>query len=471
MNVQMMNDLAVHDLSIDTVDGPIVSDVSLSLGKGRPLTLLGESGSGKSLVAQAIMGNLPAGVRASGRVLFKGRDLLAEPAAERRRRWGRSIGLLPQEPWLALDPTMRVGPQVGEIHRYVKGMTANDSGAATRQNLAEVSLSSAEALFPFQISGGMGQRAAIAMAHAGDTELLIADEPTKGLDAELRDSVAARLKHEVETGRLLLTITHDVAVARALGGTVGVMLGGRLVEYGPAETLFAEPQHAYTKALLAAEPSQWARKTRATPGKTVVTAQGLEKRYGDRVLFSGFDIEIAAGEIVSVVGPSGCGKTTIGNILLGLTGPDAGAVVRDAELSPLRFQKLYQDPPAAFAPHQTVRKGLKDLARLHGKDWTEIEVLCDRLRLQSALLDRLPGQVSGGELQRFALARALLLDPAFLFADEATSRLDPVSQQDVITLLHEIVRETGLAVLLVTHDRDLAEKVSTRLIELGGAHG
>lgn len=207
------------------------------------------------------------------------------------------------------------------------------------------------------------------------------------------------------------------------------------------------------------------------PGKTVVAARGLEKRYGDRVLFSEFDIEIAAGEIVSIVGPSGCGKTTIGNILLGLTKPDEGSVSRDAELSPLRLQRLYQDPPVAFAPHQTIRKGLKDLAHLHGKDWTEIEALCGRLRLQDALLDRLPGQVSGGELQRFALLRALLLDPAFLFADEATSRLDPVSQQDVITFLQEIVEETGLAVLLVTHDRDLAEKVSTRLIELGGAHG
>jgi peptide/nickel transport system ATP-binding protein len=471
MNIQLNKDLAVHDLSVHAADGPIVSNVSLSLGKGRPLTLLGESGSGKSLVAQAIMGNLPRGVYATGSVVFKGQDLLAESAAERRRRWGRSIGLLPQEPWLALDPTMRVGPQVAEVHRYVKGRTAKDSITATSQNLAEVSLSSAEALFPFQISGGMGQRVAIAMAHAADTELLIADEPTKGLDAALRDSVAARLRQEVEAGRLLLTITHDVAVARALSGTICVMLEGRLVEYGPAEKLLAAPEHAYTKALLAAEPSQWERHSGQTPGKTVVAAQGLEKRYGDKVLFSGFDIEIAAGEIVSIVGPSGCGKTTIGNILLGLTRPDAGTVVRDAGLSPLRFQKLYQDPPAAFAPHQTIRKGLKDLARLHGKDWTEIEVLCGRLRLQDALLDRLPGQVSGGELQRFALLRALLLDPAFLFADEATSRLDPVSQQDVITFLQEIVEETGLAVLLVTHDRNLAAKVSTRLIELGGADG
>lgn len=466
MNIQLKSDLAVYDLSIHSADGPIVSKVSLSLGRGRPLTLLGESGSGKSLVAQAVMGNLPPELHATGRVIFEEVDLLKETAAERRRRWGRSIGLLPQEPWLAMNPTMRVASQVAEVHRYVKGKAAIESVNDAKENLADVSLSSAEALYPFQISGGMGQRAAIAMAHAADSELLIADEPTKGLDAALRDSVTARLKSEVEAGRLLLTITHDVAVARTLGGTIGVMLDGRLVEYGPAEMLLDAPEHAYTKALLAADPSQWERRIRPTLGKAVIAARGLEKRYGDKMLFSAFDIEVAAGEIVSIVGPSGCGKTTIGNILLGLTKPDAGAIERQPGLSSLRFQKLYQDPPAAFAPHQTIRRGLKDLARLHGKDWTEVEVLCRRLRLPETLFDRMPGQVSGGELQRFALLRALLLDPAFLFADEATSRLDPVSQQDVIMLLQEIVEETGLAVLLVTHDRGLAEKVSTRLINL-----
>lgn len=193
MNIQMTNDLIIDDLSISSRDGAIVSGVSLALGKGRPLTLLGESGSGKSLVAQAIMGNLPGELRPSGRVIFRGVDLMRETSAQRRRRWGRSIGLLPQEPWLALDPTMCVGPQVPEVHRYVKGKTPKESIAAASNNLAEVSLSSAEALYPFQISGGMGQRAAIAMAHAADAELLIADEPTKGLDAALRDSVAARL--------------------------------------------------------------------------------------------------------------------------------------------------------------------------------------------------------------------------------------------------------------------------------------
>jgi peptide/nickel transport system ATP-binding protein len=166
MNVHMNADLSVSNLSIVSPQGEIVSGISLSLGRGRPLTLLGESGSGKSLVAQAIMGNLPAGLAARGQVVFKGADLLSESPADRRRRWGRSISLLPQEPWLALDPTMRVSPQVAEVHRYVKGRAATESNKAAEDNLADVSLASAAGLYPFQISGGMGQRVAIAIAHA-----------------------------------------------------------------------------------------------------------------------------------------------------------------------------------------------------------------------------------------------------------------------------------------------------------------
>ncbi|TBY82428.1 ABC transporter ATP-binding protein [Rhizobium leguminosarum bv. viciae] len=469
MNIQLMNDLAVHDLSIHSADGPIVSGISLSLSSGHTLTLLGESGSGKSLVAQAIMGNLPPGLHATGRIQFKQVDLLSETPSQRRSRWGRSIGLLPQEPWLALDPTMRVLPQVSEIYRYVKGSAPAASVVAAKEDLREVSLSSAEALYPFQISGGMGQRAAIAMAHAAGSELLIADEPTKGLDAMLRDQVTARLREEVENGRLLLTITHDVAVARALGGTIGIMLDGRLVEYGSAETILKTPHHVYTKALLSSEPSQWARQVPAASGEMMIAGRGLKKSYGGKTLFSDLDLEIAAGEIVSIFGPSGCGKTTVGNILLGLNSPDAGLIERQASLSPLRFQKLYQDPPAAFVPHQTIRRGITDLARLHSKTWTRVEELLARLRLPKALLDRRPGEISGGELQRFALLRALLLDPAFLFADEATSRLDPVSQKEVTMFLQQIAAESQLAVLLVTHDRDIAEKISTRVIDLGKA--
>jgi peptide/nickel transport system ATP-binding protein len=187
------------------------------------------------------------------------------------------------------------------------------------------------------------------------------------------------------------------------------------------------------------------------------------------VLFADLDVEIHAGEIIAIVGPSGCGKTTVGNILLGLARPDSGTVEGRKDLSPLRYQKLYQDPPAAFPPHQVIRKGLADLVRLHGRHWIEAERLLARLGLQDSLLDRLPNQISGGELQRFAMLRALLLDPVFLFADEATSRLDPVSQKEVVEFLLEIVADTGLGVLFVTHDRHLAERISSRIVDLGGA--
>ncbi|WP_026614847.1 ABC transporter ATP-binding protein [Ensifer aridi] len=464
-----IQELSISALAVESAAGRIVSDISFTISRGRPLTLLGESGSGKSLVAQAIMGNLPAELLATGKVLLDGTDLLAGSPAERRARWGRSISLLPQEPWLALDPTMRIASQVSEVHRFVKDRDARRSRQLAGDNLAEVGLERAGELYPFQMSGGMAQRAAIAITHAADVDLMIADEPTKGLDAALRDSVVARLRQEVDRGRLLLTITHDVAVARALGGTVGVMLDGRLVECGPAERLLAAPEHDYSRALIAADPQGWEGRAPTTSGEIVLAGRGLAKAYGERLLFADLDVEIRAGAIVAIVGPSGCGKTTVGNILLGLARPDSGTVERRKDLSPLRYQKLYQDPPAAFAPHQPIRKGLVDLVRLHGRTWIEVERLLARLRLQGNLLDRLPNQISGGELQRFAILRALLLDPVFLFADEATSRLDPLSQKEVIDFLLEIVRETGLAVLLVTHDRHLAERISSRIVDLGGA--
>lgn len=470
MNVQVtLQELLVQGLCVASRHAQIVSDVSFSLRAGEPLTLLGESGSGKSLVAQAVMGNLPTELQVSGKAILDGDDMLSAPLSARRKRWGRAISILPQEPWLALDPTMPVAPQVAEVHRYVRGRTVQHSRSLARDDLAEVGLAEAVSLYPFQMSGGMCQRAAIAITHAAGSSFIIADEPTKGLDTMLRDSVVARLNHEVGQGRLLLTISHDIAVARALGGIVGVMLEGRLVEYGPAEKVLTDPQHDYTQALVAADPQSWQWSAFAGCGEVVIAGRGLTKSFADKALFAGLDLEVRAGEIVSIVGPSGCGKTTVGNILLGLVEPDMGTVRRRQGLSPLRFQKLYQDPPAAFAPHQPIRKGLADLARLHTRPWCEVETLLARLRLQQSLLDRLPDQISGGELQRFALLRSLLLDPVFLFADEATSRLDPVSQKEVTELLVELARDNGLAVLLVTHDRYLAERVSTRTIDLTDA--
>ncbi|MFA6031866.1 MAG: ATP-binding cassette domain-containing protein [Myxococcota bacterium] len=461
--------LTVSGLAISAGETTIVRDVAFTLAQGRPVTLLGASGSGKSLVAHAIMGSLPAGLSAKGVITLDGKDLLAGTPAQIRARWGRTIAILPQEPWLALDPTMRIAGQVGEVHQYLHGLGAADTATRMRADLAEVGLGDRTQAYPHELSGGMCQRAAIAVTHAAGAPLLIADEPTKGLDAALRDSVVERLRREVAQGRLLLTITHDIAVAAALGGMVGVMHDGALVEFGPAAQVLEAPRHAYARALIGADPAQWPSFPLPAAREAVVSASGLSKRFGERALFDGLEISVRRGEIVAIVGPSGCGKTTVGNILLGLVAPDRGEVERVAGLAPTRFQKLYQDPPAAFAPHQMLRHSLGDLLKRHGLAWTQAEASMDRFGLGRELLDRRPNEVSGGELQRFAILRALLLDPVFLFADEATSRLDPVSQKDVFTILIEAVRERGLGLLMVTHEAALAERLAQRILTLGAA--
>lgn len=458
--------LTIAGLEIAAGDTTIVRDVSFVLSQGRPVTLLGASGSGKSLVAQAIMGSLPEGVVASGEVTLDGTSLFASSPEETRARWGRTIAILPQEPWLALDPTMRIAGQVGEVHRHLHRLGPSEAGSRMRADLAEVGLGDRTQAYPHELSGGMCQRAAIAVTHAAGASLLIADEPTKGLDAALRDGVVDRLRREVEQGRLLLTITHDIAVAAALGGMIGVMLDGELVEFGPAAEVLERPRHDYSRALIGANPTRWPAQILPAAGEPIVSATALSKRFGEKTLFDGLDIAVRSGEVVAIVGPSGCGKTTIGNILLDLVKADRGEVQRAQGIGSTRFQKLYQDPPAAFAPHQTLRQSLSDLLKLHGLAWAQAETSMQRFGLGHELLDRRPSEVSGGELQRFAILRALLLDPVFLFADEATSRLDLVSQQEVFAILVEAVRERGLGVLMVTHESALAEKVASRVVRL-----
>jgi peptide/nickel transport system ATP-binding protein len=361
---------------------------------------------------------------------------------------------------------MRASLQVEEVHTLVRGAGAAAARKRAQAELTRLGLGQAGRKYPFQLSGGMAQRLALAATHAGGAGILIADEPTKGLDAALCGEVVALLRGEVERGAALITITHDIGVARGLGGEVAVMLDGRIIEHGPAEQVLAAPSHEYTRRLLAAEPASWPERAKANGGEVVLAAEGLSKALGGRTLFQGLDIGIHAGQTVAVAGPSGCGKTTLGNVLLGLLRPDAGRVARAPGKAAVKFQKIYQDPPAAFAPRVTLRTALEDVCQRHGIPWSKVEPLMARMRLAPALLDRLPDQVSGGELQRFALVRVLLLDPVFIFADEATSRLDPITQQDVMTLLREAVDERGFAMLLVTHDRALAAKVADRSFAL-----
>jgi ABC-type glutathione transport system ATPase component len=462
----MKTAIEVAGLSIAAGGRPLVRDVSLTLPQGGLLVVLGETGSGKTLLAEAVMGTLAPELAVTGRICIDGIEVGRLDTGSRRALWGRRIAMLPQEPWSALDPTMPALGQIAEVHALVRGRPWRESRDRARTALRALGLAEADGRYPFQLSGGMAQRVAIAATHAGGAPVLLADEPTKGLDADRRDEVADLLLAEVESGTSVLVITHDIGLARRLGGEMIVMLDGEIVERGTTSAVLTAPRHDYTRLLLACDPASWPAPPASTAGPAVIAAHGLGKRLGGRTLFVGLDLTLGAGEILGVTGPSGCGKTSLGNLLLGLLAPDAGSVARPGDAARHRYQKIYQDPVAAFAPSVRLRIAIDDVVRRHGVAAGVAPALLDRLRIGAGLLDRRPDQVSGGELQRIALARALLVNPVFLFADEATSRLDPVTQKQVMDLLREIALERGLALLLVTHDRDLARGMAARRIAL-----
>lgn len=459
--------LVVDNLAIHVGGRALLQGISFRLHAGEALSLVGESGAGKSLLAQAIMGNLPPALRASGAVTIDGVTTRAEDAGARRTLWGRRLALLPQEPSVALNPLRRVAPQLAEVHALLHARPPANAAELAQQELALAGLGEAAAHYPWQLSGGMAQRAVAAITLAGGAPVLMADEPTKGLDNHWRDHTVAMFRGVLQAGGCLLAITHDMAVAQALGGQVIVLRHGQAVEQGRIDEVAAQPAHPFTRMLMDADPARWLPLAAPRAGEGVVQAQGISKAYGRQQLFAPMDLQIWSGERLAVQGPSGTGKSTLGNVLLGLVRPDTGSVARNARLRPHAFQKLYQDPVASFAPHIKLGEGLRDTARLHRCDWKDVQHRLGQLRVPEDLLTRMPHQVSGGELQRIALARVLIAQPALLFADEPTSRLDPITQQETMQVLVQAVDQNGAALMLVTHDRNLAAAVGTRTLTLG----
>jgi len=453
--------LAVENLGVHAGARPLLRDVSFSLRPGEVLTLLGESGAGKSLLAQAVMGNLPAALRAGGRVLLDGVESRAEEARARRSLWGRTLALLPQEPALALDPLMRIAPQLSEAHELVRGAAFEEAESAAARDLDAAGLAASARRYAWELSGGMAQRAAATVACAGGARVLLADEPTKGLDAHWRDHTVAMLQSVQRSGGCVVVITHDLRVARALGGQLIALRAGEVVEQGDAQTVLASPQHAYTRRLVAAEPAHWPRRATAAAGAPVLSAQGLSKGFGGKPLFDGLDLQIHAGDRFVLQGPSGTGKSTLGNVLLGLLPADRVLVEL---LEGGRGQALgtpHHAPIGSFAPGVSLESSLRDVAARHRCAWPSVLQQLERLGVPADLLGRRPAEVSGGELQRVALARVLTVRPALVFADEPTSRLDPLSQQEAMDVLLDALDERGAALMLVTHDEDIADAVGT----------
>jgi peptide/nickel transport system ATP-binding protein len=465
-----MTALAIRNLSVtDAAGRRLVDDVSLDLRRGDVLTLIGETGGGKSLVAQAVFGLLPKELFVSGEIAIGGVAIKATDPARLAGFWREQIMLIPQEPSAALDPTMRVGRQM-----ELAGVAA----ARVPQSLADVDLPADTArAFPFALSGGMAQRVLVATALGVGAPIIVADEPTKGLDAERVEQSISLLAGLARAGRSLMVITHDPAVARGLGGQIAIMREGRIVEQGPAERLLAEPATDYARAWLAADPKNWAPCRRCCDmGSLALSAYDLAFGWpGGAPLFQGLDLHVPNGGVLAITGPSGCGKSTLGNVLLGLLAPTAGSVEwageRVASALPRlrqRYQKLHQDPMTAFAPHLPVGRQLKALERVKTGLCVsrDLPALLDRLRLRPELLARLPSAISGGEAQRLALARLLLLDPDLIIADEPTSRLDPVVQKETMDLLRAMVDERRMGVVLISHDRAMTEAVADEIVRL-----
>ncbi len=493
--------LEVRNLSVEfhTVNGVVkaVRDISYHLDRGETLAILGESGSGKSVSSSAIMNliDMPPGRITSGQVLLDGVDLLTMQPAQRREINGRRIAMIFQDPLSHLNPVYTVGWQIREA-LTTHGTDNAKAKAEALRLLGRVGIPSPETSldkYPHEFSGGQRQRVMIAMALALRPDILIADEPTTALDVTVQAEVLALLKElQRETGMAVLIITHDLGVVAEIAGRVVVMEKGVLVESGTVRDVYKNPQHAYTKKLIAAAPGKGEMHTPPSVAEAVLKVRNVRKTYGAFEALKGISFELMAGETMAVVGESGSGKSTLARILLRLDEPDSGEAFwkgRDlftlstAELYKLRrdLQMVFQDPTQSLNPRMTVYQLISEAWVIHPDilpkaKWRErVSELLTQVGLGPEHMGRYPHQFSGGQRQRIAIARALALEPQLIICDEAVSALDVSVQAQVIALLDKLRKQMGIAFIFIAHDlpvvRDFADHVMVmqkgEVVEIG----
>ena len=500
--------LEVQDLAVEfhTAAGTVqaVDGISYHLDRGETLAILGESGSGKSVSASAIINLIdsPPGYITGGRVLFHGDDLLTMPREARREINGKKIAMIFQDTLAHLNPVYSIGYQIGET------LVAHDAVTSTVKQqvvdlLGRVGIPDPERRvddYPHQFSGGQRQRVMIAMALAFRPDILIADEPTTALDVTVQAQILKLLRElQQETGMGLILITHDLGVVAETADRVAVMHRGKIVETGPVRQVFHQPQHAYTQKLIAAIPG--ARGAPAlTPdaeeagnvgmplllvrdlAKHYVVTKGLMRRATGEVVraVDGVSFDLHAGETLGIVGESGSGKSTLARTLLRLDEPTSGEALyrgqdifslADRDLLNLRrqVQVVFQDPFASLNPRMTVADIIAEPFAIHGdvlpkSEWRErVGDLLVQVGMHPEHARRYPHQFSGGQRQRIAIARALALQPEIIICDEAVSALDVSIQAQVIDLLADLKNRLGLAYIFIAHDlpviRDFADRV------------
>lgn len=455
-----MSTLAVEQLTIATADRVIVENVSLNIASGAILAVLGETGSGKSLIGSAIMGLIPPGVSVSGRIIVHGRSYDAGDRDGLRSLWSNEVFLLPQEPLNALAPLLSAEVQVAEQIRSPTALAEATAALSAMQLDPQHHRKR-----PFELSGGMAQRVLAAIASVTRAGIVLADEPTKGLDADRRDVVAEVFSALRESGRAILLITHDIALVRSLADQIAFLNERTIIESGPAKVVLCEPRTDYARRYIASDPATWdPRPYERSHTSKVIEADHLRIGIGNRVLADNLNFHCHAGHISALLGKSGIGKTTLGRTLLGQASPLGGSIRRPIADHGRLVQKLHQDPTRVFTPWQSLGRSFEDLRSLPDGEriFSEVPGLMQRFGLDNDLLHRRPHQISGGEAQRLALVRILAMRPKMLIADEPTSRLDPPVQEQVIRHLRKVADEDELAILLITHDRDLATAIADR---------
>ncbi|MGC1497195.1 MAG: ABC transporter ATP-binding protein [Sulfitobacter sp.] len=521
-------------VEFQTKDGPVVGveNVSFDIHSGETVCVVGESGSGKSVSSLSLMRLVEygGGEIAGGRLLFDRLDggevdLATTDQDLMRHIRGNEIGMIFQEPMTALNPVFTVGKQLTEGLRLHKGMSKAQAEERALALMTQVRIPEPKARlkqYPHELSGGMRQRVVIAMALACEPRLLIADEPTTALDVTIQAEILAlmdRLKRE--TGTAVMFITHDMAVVAQMADRVVVMFRGNKVEEGTVEEIFENPQHPYTKALLAAVPKLGEMTGKAYPepmkllgskDKEIVPIKGTnEVLLSVKNLTTRFPVKggffrqtvanvhavedlsftINKGQTLSLVGESGCGKSTAGRSILRLVEPLTGEInlagkdimaldQHDLRTARVDMQMIFQDPFASLNPQiqlaDQVAEPIHNYGLLKGAAVTEwVETLFDRVELPRSFMRRFPHELSGGQRQRVAIARALALKPKLIIADEAVSALDVSVQAQVLNLMLELQAEMELSFLFISHDMAVVERVSHqvgvmylgRIVELG----